>query len=120
MIRVFVYGTLMRGGCYHSEFLKGHKFLGRAIISNYALYDLGSYPGVAEEAGERVKGEVYGIDWKTLRNIDLLEDNGSLYNRKRVRVQMEDGMATRAYVYIWNGAVDAKHKVPFEGQPWRP
>lgn len=119
MIRVFVYGTLMKGGCYHREFLGGLKYLGKAVIYDYALYDLGSYPGVVEEIGERVQGEIYGVDWKTLRKLDALEDNGSLYNRKRVRVLLEDGTFTRAYVYRWNGSVYAENKVPFEKQPWR-
>lgn len=118
MIRVFVYGTLMRGGHYHQQFLTGHKFLGNGVISGYALYGLGSYPGVVPEKGEQVRGEVYGIDWKTLHKIDILEDNGSLYNRKRVRVVLADGRTTRAYVYVWNGPVRPEEKVAYEDQPW--
>ena len=119
MIRVFVYGTLMRGGCYHKEFLGIHKFLGRGLITGYALYNLGGYPGVIPERGEQVKGEIFGIDRKTLRRIDVLEDKGSLYDRKRIPVLNEDGKTTRAYVYVWKGPVNRQNKVPFEAQPWR-
>lgn len=119
MIRVFVYGTLMKGGYYHKQFLSGQKYLGKGIISDYALYDLGHYPGIVPEKGEQVKGEVYGVDWRTLHKIDDLEDKGSLYNRKRVKVMLEDGKFTRAYIYVWNGPVSPENKVDFDRQPWR-
>jgi len=118
MIRVFVYGTLMKGGYYHKQFLSGQKYLGKGIISDYALYDLGHYPGIVPEKGEQVKGEVYGVDWRTLHKIDDLEDKCSLYNRKLVKVMLEDGKITRAYIYVWNGPVSPENKVDFEHQPW--
>ena len=53
MIKIFVYGTLMRGGCYHKQFLAGHKFLGKGVISDYALYDLGATPVLCLKKGSR-------------------------------------------------------------------
>ncbi len=59
MKKVFVYGTLMKGFNNHG-LLKDAKFIGKAIISDYALYCVTPYyPGIVRQYGSAVNGEVY-------------------------------------------------------------
>lgn len=115
--RVFVYGTLMRNRPNHRYFLREQEYLGQAILNDYGLYDLGAYPGVVPESGEKVLGEVYEIDDSTLKRLDRLEGNGSLYSRKTVDVLL-NGEWTGAEVYVWNGGVRPENKIDFDSQPW--
>ena len=53
MVRVFLYGTLKRGGC-RSHVLKDQRFLGEAMtVPKYRMYDTGSYPALVEDEGGR-------------------------------------------------------------------
>ncbi len=58
MIRVFVYGTLMKNCYNHDYFLKDQKHLGQAVLPGYALYNLGSFPGIIPDNEEFVMGEL--------------------------------------------------------------
>lgn len=110
MIKVFVYGTLMKNGYNHQYYLKGQKYMGQAILSGYALYNLGSYPGIIADETEQVLGELYEIDLKMLRRLDILEGNGSLYIRQPVKVRIQDEKVD-AEVYVWNGEVRQEDKI---------
>jgi gamma-glutamylaminecyclotransferase len=75
MTRIFVYGTLKRGGSNHL-LLARQQFLGIAWTPpGYTLYSLGDYPGMvrapADQAG--VEGEVWVVDDACLRQLDDLE-----------------------------------------------
>jgi gamma-glutamylcyclotransferase (GGCT)/AIG2-like uncharacterized protein YtfP len=75
MTRVFVYGTLKRGGRNHA-WLAGQEFLGEVrTISGYTLYSLGDYPGMvrSRDAGHDVAGEVWAVDAPGLARLDELE-----------------------------------------------
>ncbi len=61
---VFVYGTLMRGERANA-YLQNADFEGEAALRDYAMYDLGSYPGIIVAAGEAVIGELFA--WMTRR-----------------------------------------------------
>lgn len=117
MIKVFVYGTLMNNGPNHQYYLQGQKYLGQAILSGYALYNLGSYPGVVADKTGQVLGELYEIDLKTLSRLDILEGNGSLYIRQPVEVRIQDE-TVEAEVYVWNGEVRPEDKIELCAQPW--
>ena len=80
-IKIFVYGTLMKGGSNFARFLSNAEFLGKYTAEDFALYDLGAYPGVVYGKGDKVKGELYKINGDILKNIDRLEGQGSLYLR---------------------------------------
>lgn len=69
------------------------------------MYRVGSYPGIVPRPGFRVKGEVYEIDSDTLRLLDDLEDEGLLYRRELLQVEMPDGEID-AWVYVWLGKVE--------------
>ncbi len=117
MIRIFVYGSLM-SNCYnHKYFLKNQKCLGRGCLDGYSLYSLGSYPGIVADPEGIVLGEVYEINEKVLARLDRLEDNGRLYARRPVQVQLGDE-AVNAEVYVYNGIVQPGDKIEIKNQPW--
>jgi gamma-glutamylcyclotransferase (GGCT)/AIG2-like uncharacterized protein YtfP len=119
MEKVFVYGTLMRERSNHQYYLEESIFLGIGSIQGYALYDLGSYPGIIPEESQCTKGEVFEVEEKTISRIDGLEGEGFLYTRGIVKVEMDNGLVEETYVYIWNSNVDIVKKVDFVNQPWR-
>ncbi len=89
MTRVFVYGTLKRGGRNHVH-LAGQQFLGAArTLGGYTLYSLGDYPGMvrSNEATHDVTGELWAVDAGCLARLDKLEgvDEG-LYERVPIRL----------------------------------
>jgi gamma-glutamylcyclotransferase (GGCT)/AIG2-like uncharacterized protein YtfP len=73
--RVFVYGTLKRGGSNHHH-LNGQKFLGEARTApGFRLYDLGGFPGMIARRDDRegVFGEVWAVAADALARLDELE-----------------------------------------------
>lgn len=57
---VFVYGTLMKGQ-RAAHMLAGSCFAGCFRLKDYAMYNLGRYPGVVPCDGETVLGELYFV-----------------------------------------------------------
>ena len=116
--KVFVYGTLMKGHGNHGYYLSQSEFLGKGEVTGYALYAVSSFPGIVPEGGEKVKGEVYIVDRDTLKRLDSLESEGSLYLRKQVEVLI-DGQIVQAWTYIWNHETKGKDKITYDAQPWK-
>ncbi len=96
---VFVYGTLMAGQSAEG-LLKDADFGGYAILPDYALYDLGCYPGIVPAEGEEVVGEVYHVDDETLARLDEYEGEGSLYRREAVTVKVGTGWSLSVMAYV--------------------
>lgn len=97
---VFVYGTLKQGKPNHF-FLRGARFLGRAAtVEPYALFE-DEYPIVSKtpEVGP-VFGEVYELDGKTLRRLDVLEHHPDIYRREMVPVRLDGGGVREAWLYF--------------------
>lgn len=117
-MKVFVYGTLLYGQRNHSHFLHNANFCTKAIINNYAIYDLGSYPGVKPYAGQKIKGEIYDIDGEILANLDMLEGEGYLYKRIKLDINTSEGLYKDVYIYIYNHEVDENALMPYDQQPW--
>lgn len=88
-MRVFVYGTLKRGGRLH-EHIEEQQFLGAArTTTRCRLFRLGWYPGLVEDSGGvSVAGEVWDVDNATLAVLDEIEgvDEG-LYERRPIHLQ---------------------------------
>lgn len=102
MIKVFVYGTLMKD-MYNNYLLKDSEFLGKSLVENLLLFDLGFFPGCVKlnfNSDSRVMGEVYNIDFPTLENLDYLEGYPTLYSRELV-----DTNFGPAYTYLYNRVV---------------
>ena len=75
MTRLFVYGTLKRGGENHLH-LAGQRFLGEAATGpGFTLYGLKGFPGMVRttDASEGVTGELWEIDADRLRRLDQFE-----------------------------------------------
>jgi gamma-glutamylaminecyclotransferase len=104
MTRVFVYGTLKRGGDNHHH-LAYQQFLGAARTPpGFTLYSLGDYPGMvrapADTAG--VTGELWAVDDACLRQLDLLEGvNEGLYQRVTLKLAApSDDQPVETYLYL--------------------
>ena len=96
-IRVFVYGTLMKGE-RAAGLLEGAEYLGNYILHNYAMIDLGEYPSIFKSKGHSVIGEVYSIPINWLPRLDEYECIGTLYHRQKVIVACETKEIS-AFVY---------------------
>ena len=115
---VFVYGTLLKGLSNHNSYLSQAKFYSEAVLSDYALYDLGAFPGIKISIGDKVKGEIYTINPEILRRLNVLEGEGSLYILKTVEVLTPNETRLSVYTYEYNHDVNKDNKIPFYNQPW--
>lgn len=104
MTRIFVYGTLKRGGSNHA-WLAGQQFLGAARTSpGYTLYSLGDHPGMVRAANDQagVTGELWLVDDACLWQLDELEGVAEgLY--ERTAIQLVAPFATEpveTYLYL--------------------
>jgi pyruvate carboxylase len=110
--RLFVYGTLRRG--YSRNYRLGEaaaRFVGMGRIRG-RLYDLGLYPGArrATKRTDRIIGELYELADSAgkLRELDRVEEfypekpSKSLFVRRRVEVELDDGTTQRAWAYFLN------------------
>jgi gamma-glutamylcyclotransferase (GGCT)/AIG2-like uncharacterized protein YtfP len=116
---VFVYETLLRGNGNHDYFLADAPCLGEARLTGYALYDLGSYPGIVPEPGGTVLGELYEVDAPTLARLNRLEDEGHLYALQTAVVALPDGSRADAGIYVYLHEVVGCPRVDVADQPWR-
>ncbi len=108
--RVFVYGTLRRGGSNHFR-MAGAEFISVGTV-NGRLYQIDWYPGlVPDESAGEVPGEVYQVSPGVLDELDRFE--GPQY--RRVRVEAACGGDQRsplsAWVWEWLGPCDEKKRI---------
>jgi gamma-glutamylcyclotransferase (GGCT)/AIG2-like uncharacterized protein YtfP len=110
--RVFVYGTLMRGGSNH-RYLHGQRFVAEGETEpRYALYDLGGYPGMVETTDEpaSVPGEIWEVSAECLAELDLLE---SIDEGEYARVWLKE---VDAFCYLYQWPVDLASRLA--GDRW--
>ncbi|MBF4246222.1 gamma-glutamylcyclotransferase [Vibrio anguillarum] len=92
---VFVYGTLRRGES-NAHLLEKSEMLGSFYTpADYALYDLGPYPGLTQ-GQQSIAGEVYRVDEQTLAKLDILEDIPIEYRRETIETPFG-----RAWIYLY-------------------
>jgi len=105
MVRIFLYGTLKRGGC-RSHVMRGQQFVGDArTVAKYRMYNTGSYPALVEdEDGIEVEGEVWEVDDECLRVLDAIEAVPDLYERRPV--SLTDARMDGVETYIYRRSVD--------------
>jgi gamma-glutamylcyclotransferase (GGCT)/AIG2-like uncharacterized protein YtfP len=87
------------------------RYLGVATV-RAKLYDLGEYPGAvrSQVPRDRIKGELYQLSEPAdqLKELDELEEfyptrpGKSLFVRRSVRVRLEDGNQSLAWIYLLN------------------
>lgn len=96
-VRLFVYGTLMRGESNHHR-MAAATFLGEAATEpGLALVDLGPYPGMVKEGRASVSGELYRVPAATLADLDELEQHPDRYWRTTIRLVGDE--PAQAYLY---------------------
>lgn len=105
VFRIFVYGTLMRGG-RNEAFLKGARLVSSDAMTLEAVFVMEQFnsssspgkqtPAVRKGGTGHVRGEVYEVDREGLVALDRLEQNGIRYRREAVALQ--DG--TTAWMYV--------------------
>ncbi|GCD10902.1 gamma-glutamylcyclotransferase family protein [Clostridium tagluense] len=117
IIRLFVYGTLMKGNSHHDEFLSGARFAGHFIADGFQLYDFGNYPLIIQNEIDKVRGEMYIVDSNILDKIDISEVKGNLFSRKLIRVINDNDDVQEAYVYVYNKDVSKNVKVSPDNPP---
>ena len=106
---VFVYGTLMRGQ-RANHLMSGSDFAGCFCLKDYAMYHLGSYPGIVPCAGESVMGELYFVSEEMIAQMDRYEREGDLYLRRSVTLTAGENTHT-AEVYVYNRDVSGFEKM---------
>jgi molybdenum cofactor cytidylyltransferase len=102
--RLFVYGTLMRGGPRHGV-LRGQRFLREAVTwPKYLLFDLGAYPGlvVADRDGRAIHGELYEVEQRLIPQLDVMEGAPELYRLEPVEIE---GGEEPVYGYLYRKPV---------------
>ena len=96
MQKVFVYGSLRKGGGLH-DVLEDCKFLCFAKTScNYTMISLGSFPALLEEGDNSILGEIYEVNKQTLASLDRIEGHPNFY--KRTKIKLEDESFVEGYV----------------------
>ena len=94
---IFVYGTLKKG-FRNARYLRDAEFICTAqstdktykMISFYSEMAPGStYPAVFNSGNANISGEVYKISSKTLRELDVLEDEGDRYLRTPINLDCD-------------------------------
>jgi len=105
MHRIFVYGTLRRGGVRAIEVhFPPAEFVASAHVSGI-LYDLGPYPGLRLDGEQPVTGEIYQVDDAVLEALDAyegfnpIEPELSEYQRRSVAAFLADGLSLDCHVY---------------------
>ena len=84
-VRLFVYGSLKRGGRHHDEWLQGATFLGEAeTLAGYQLEPLGEYLALIAAPGSTavVSGELFEVAASKISVLDAFE--GDAYMRATV------------------------------------
>lgn len=123
--KVFVYGTLKVDEPNQHWLTKKENgsaiLLGQAITtekyplviaSRYNIPFLLDKPGV----GKVVTGEIYEIDDKMLKNLDILEDYPAWYIREKRNFELKSGMVSSkvtAWVYLLKTYKDSLLELPF-------
>ncbi len=100
--RLFVYGTLLPGEGNH-RLIERHVRSARPATITGVLVDLGAFPALIPGDGI-VRGVVLELASEAMAITDRLEgyhsgDDHSLYVRKEVSVQLDDGQEVQAWTY---------------------
>jgi len=79
--RLFVYGTLKKGGRLHRHMAGAH-FAGPArTLPLYTLWDLGAYPGMTPGGTTAISGELYLVPGDLWSHLDEVEGAPDLFER---------------------------------------
>lgn len=110
MTKVFVYGSLKKGGGNHGV-LGRSKLIGEGLTNSrgFNMFD-GSFPFVTDdlidtERAGSIMGEVYEVENDAvMNNLDRLEGVPHLYVRREVKVTTLDAVEHDAIMYVTSEA----------------
>lgn len=122
-VNLFVYGTLMQNNPDNKKYLQDSKFLGRADLAGYSLYDNGQHPVISYDVDGAVKGELYSVSFKTLKKIKEYEGKDNRFKRVLVFANGSVKVAWTSRVYGLNNKslkTLSNEKQPYEKLPWQP
>ncbi len=106
--KIFVYGTLRRGGSQHFR-MAGAEFVAAGTVRG-RLYGIDWYPGlVLDDSAEEITGEVYQVCPGLLESLDAFE--GGEYRRVRAMVALADEKTVSAWVWEWLGEIDEFRRI---------
>ncbi len=103
----------MKGQSNH-ESIENCIYLGDAVLNDYGIREVGTYPAAVPMKNYRIYGEVYEIDEKTKALVDRIEDVGYLYDCKTVTVHSD--FAGDKEVLFYEYLLDTSHmktRLPF-------
>lgn len=108
--RLFVYGTLKRGGIRHGPLRSQHFLRETKTAPRYALHDLGDYPGLVHcpEEGMAVYGELYEVDCSLKEWLDATEGAPNWFNLEPIELDPHDGPT---WAYFFQGKADDKPRI---------
>ena len=96
---LFVYGTLKKGYGNHSIIQKT-TYIGDFIsIDKFDLSGYGFPKIYPNDQGKHIKGEIYNLEEQDFISTDMLEGNGSFYQRE-IRKFQRNNEIIDAWVYI--------------------
>jgi gamma-glutamylcyclotransferase (GGCT)/AIG2-like uncharacterized protein YtfP len=120
--KLFVYGTLRRGFSLHGLLKRpGVRFEGKGRI-RARLFDLGEYPGAvpSQRPADTVTGEIYRLSSPARQfvELDAIEEYDprrpakSLFRRRLVEVDAENGTKLKAWAYFLNKNLRKSTPIP--------
>jgi gamma-glutamylcyclotransferase (GGCT)/AIG2-like uncharacterized protein YtfP len=93
-VKLFVYGTLMRGHSPHTRLMKGAILIGHGSIQGKRI----SLSTFVPSNAWAVDGELYEVPEANLRGLDSYEGHPYLWKRRITPVKIDD-MLVDAWVY---------------------
>jgi len=94
-LRIFVYGTLMRGEANDRQ-LAGLAYAPARTRAEWTMVSLGGFPGIIAGGATTIDGEVYEVNDRVLARLDRLEGHPHFY--RRMPVLLVDGTLAETYV----------------------
>lgn len=94
---VFVYGTLLTGYGNWGTYLKPAEGI-PAELEGFGMVSLGGFPGILEEVGSTIQGELFEVSGYQLERLDGLEGVPFLYRREKITTKC----GKEAFVYVYN------------------
>lgn len=103
---VFVYGSL-KNGCGNNSVLRrtNSVFVDSGVTDDciYSMISFGSFPGVYKaiqcETPYRIHGELFVVNKKGMKDLDVLESNGFFYQREVTKIRVGDKVID-AWMYL--------------------
>ncbi len=105
--RLFVYGTLKRGGVRH-HILANQVFLGEVRTRpSYTLFDFTEHPALVRSIteGRSIRGEMYRVATSLLGLLDEIEDAPHLFRLEAIEIE---GSNEAVFAYLFQGATQGR------------